>query len=328
MAGSVELVTVAGQPGYCLRHACGDRVLVLQQGGQVLSWMTADGVERMYLSPELPAARQPARGGVPVIFPQFNQRGPDFQLPRHGFARNLAWVLVPSSAQGQARSAGAHPSSGVSVTGGATERDKPAQAGIASDPVPVMSRGSAIDTADMTLCLSDSDATRKYWAFAFRLDLHISLAPNRLTLTMQVQNHSAEPMSFTAALHTYLTVPELLAAELHGLAGVRRLDTIRDEPGTGPGGALRFTGPIDDIYFDLPRPLRLDSALGRLQIEVLGGFADTVVWNPGPDGAAELADMPDEDWRRMLCVEAAVIGRPAQLPAGGVWSGTQRFSLL
>ena len=35
------------------------------------------------------------------------------------------------------------------------------------------------------------------------------------------------------------------------------------------------------------------------------GFADAVVWNPGAEACAQLSDMPDEDWQRMLCIETA-----------------------
>ena len=43
----VEEISVAGQPAFCLRNAVGDQVVVLQHGAQILSWMTADGVERI-----------------------------------------------------------------------------------------------------------------------------------------------------------------------------------------------------------------------------------------------------------------------------------------
>ncbi|MFX6031775.1 hypothetical protein ABTE99_19565, partial [Acinetobacter baumannii] len=70
----------------------GDVAIVALQGAQVLSWVMADGVERLYLSPRSVFDGHTAiRGGVPVCFPQFNQRGP---LAKHGFARNLPWRVV------------------------------------------------------------------------------------------------------------------------------------------------------------------------------------------------------------------------------------------
>ncbi|KQP23195.1 D-hexose-6-phosphate mutarotase [Pseudorhodoferax sp. Leaf267] len=81
--------TFRGQP--CLRLAWGpqDSLLVALHGAHVLSWIAA-GQERLYLSPTaIFDGKSAIRGGVPVCFPQFNVRGP---LPKHGFARNLAWT--------------------------------------------------------------------------------------------------------------------------------------------------------------------------------------------------------------------------------------------
>jgi glucose-6-phosphate 1-epimerase len=64
----------------------------------VLSWRPAGASEQLYLSPRSEyAAGKAIRGGVPVCFPQFAERGP---LPKHGFARTLPWELV-SQEQGK-----------------------------------------------------------------------------------------------------------------------------------------------------------------------------------------------------------------------------------
>ncbi|MCD2512966.1 D-hexose-6-phosphate mutarotase [Comamonas endophytica] len=77
-----------GLPAIALALPHGDSALVALQGAQVLSWV-AGGKEQLFLSPR--AAHDgstPIRGGIPLCFPQFNQRGP---LVKHGFARTLAW---------------------------------------------------------------------------------------------------------------------------------------------------------------------------------------------------------------------------------------------
>ena len=91
--------TFHGQPCLRLQLPCGDSALVALHGAQVLSWV-ASGRERLYLSPQAVFDGQAAiRGGIPLCFPQFNQRGP---LAKHGFARNLPWQAVAGAAPGQA----------------------------------------------------------------------------------------------------------------------------------------------------------------------------------------------------------------------------------
>jgi glucose-6-phosphate 1-epimerase len=66
------------------------RLTVLPHGGQVLGWTPAGAAaDRLWLSPEYVCGPGKAvRGGIPVIFPQFSDRGP---LPKHGVARDRAW---------------------------------------------------------------------------------------------------------------------------------------------------------------------------------------------------------------------------------------------
>jgi glucose-6-phosphate 1-epimerase len=81
-----------GLPVCRLSLPCGDELKVAFHGAHVLSWVSL-GRERLFLSPQSVMDGHAAiRGGVPVCFPQFNQRG---NLPKHGFARNLPWTAKP-----------------------------------------------------------------------------------------------------------------------------------------------------------------------------------------------------------------------------------------
>ena len=72
-------------------HAEGASALVALHGAHVLSWIPADGREHLFLSDRAIVDGQAAiRGGIPVIFPQFGERG---ALRKHGFARSRAWTF-------------------------------------------------------------------------------------------------------------------------------------------------------------------------------------------------------------------------------------------
>lgn len=86
-----ERVVWQGLDCHELRLPDGDRVLVSEYGGQVLSWVSR-GRERLYLSPLAALdGRAAIRGGIPVCWPQFSDRGP---LTRHGWVRQSRWHFV------------------------------------------------------------------------------------------------------------------------------------------------------------------------------------------------------------------------------------------
>ncbi|MET0265679.1 MAG: D-hexose-6-phosphate mutarotase [Duganella sp.] len=85
-------------PAVQITAADGAQATVSLFGAHLLSWKTADGVERLFVSSQTPLDGSKAiRGGVPVIFPQFNVRGPGL---RHGFARVSNWRLADSGGDG------------------------------------------------------------------------------------------------------------------------------------------------------------------------------------------------------------------------------------
>lgn len=85
-------------PAVCITAADGAQATVTLYGAHLVSWKSADGDEHIFCSAKsaLDGSRA-IRGGVPVIFPQFNERGPGM---RHGFARVSTWALGDNGADG------------------------------------------------------------------------------------------------------------------------------------------------------------------------------------------------------------------------------------
>jgi len=182
-------------------------------------------------------------------------------------------------------------------------------------------RGDAV----ATLSLRDTPETRAIWNHAFLATLGVRVGGDQLAVTLTVENRGRTPLAFTAALHSYLRVYDAHDATIVGLRGTRHRES--GAPGTlvrEPGNALRVDGEVDRVYVSVPRTLTLWEPERSLEIG-FDGFPDAVIWNPGADKAAALADMEAGGERRMLCVEAAAVQQPVTVAAGARWSGTQRF---
>jgi glucose-6-phosphate 1-epimerase len=179
------------------------------------------------------------------------------------------------------------------------------------------------------LALRDDDETRRVWPRAFRLELEVELG-SRLTMRLSATNTGDAPCDVTLALHTYLRVADIAAARLLGLQGIRYVDQLAGGAMREEGEpALTVSGPVDRIYAGVSGALRLDDPAGGRAFEIVqDGFPDTVVWNPWSEGAAALADLGDDEFRTMLCVEAAAAAAPLRIEPGERWQGLQRIGPL
>ena len=179
------------------------------------------------------------------------------------------------------------------------------------------------------LKIVSDEATRQRWPHDFEAELTLVLSGLELDIELAVTNTGTTPFDFTAALHTYLRVDDVRRARLGGLYGVRYADKVHGGEQRQEIDPFSFAGEIDRIYFDVDthdQPLSLSTAMGRMAILAEEGFHDVVVWNPGPEKAAAMADLPDDDWLGFLCVEAGAIGTPVTLAPGQEWVGRQRFA--
>ena len=94
----VSMTEYGALPAVRITAANGAQATVSLFGAHLLSWKTSDGKERLFVSAHTALdGSKPIRGGVPVIFPQFNVRGPG---PKHGFARESTWRLTGSGGDG------------------------------------------------------------------------------------------------------------------------------------------------------------------------------------------------------------------------------------
>lgn len=193
-------------------------------------------------------------------------------------------------------------------------------------PWQLVSAEAGASDALAVLRLTDDAATRMVWPHAFEAELSVRVAGRSLEIELACENTGDQPLSFTAALHTYLKLTQFISASLQGLSGLAYWDSAAERAGTQHEDLLRLDGETDRIYQGVRQDLTLRDGDRRLQI-LQQGFEDAVVWNPGETKGQALPDMPADGWRQMLCVEAAQVLKPVTLAPGEVWAGMQTLHL-
>jgi glucose-6-phosphate 1-epimerase len=265
---SVTTTQFGQLPALLLRAPDGAEATITLYGAHLVSWKPALGAgaapqERMFMSSlsALDGSRA-IRGGVPVIFPQFAERGEGM---RHGFARVSTWRVLDSG-----------------------DRDGAAFAllGLNQDEL--------------------SPQASSAWAYAFELALRVSVQGANLAMTLEVRNTGTHPFSFSSALHTYHLVEDVEAV---------RIDGVQPE-------TLALTDKLDQVFERIAGAITFDNGADKLLLQQ-SGFTDAVVWNPGAADAAALSDLEDEEYRRFVCIEPALL-QPQILEPGGSWKGDYR----
>jgi len=260
-------------PALQLRTPDGAEATITLYGAHLVSWKTAPSPdataanaaaqERLFLSSlsALDGSRA-IRGGVPVIFPQFAERGNGM---RHGFARVSTWRVLETG-----------------------EQDGAVFAVLGLSP------------ADLDPALAAA------WPHPFALSLRITLQARELALALEVRNTGSAAFPFSAALHTYYLVEDVEAVRIEGVQAE----------------TLAITDKLDQVFEGIAGQIGFDTGADKLQLRQ-SGFADAVVWNPGAADTAALADMEDEEYRRFVCIEPALLA-PQVLEPGGAWRGEHR----
>lgn len=248
-------------------------LLIAQQGAQVLSYQRVGEPPLLWLSDQaLFKQGKSVRAGVPVCWPWFGN-----------LARN------PQSVQAmyQASEAPAH--------GLARGRDWQLL-GIDN---------SSTEELRIDFTLPQALGNLPGWPHTVALNLSIVMG-EQLSLTLCSENLGSDPVTISQALHSYFAVSDVRQVRVEGVAGLNYIETLANWEQRNQQGDLGFAGETDRIYLQAPEQLSIvDPAWNRRILLRSSGSRSAVIWNPWTDRAAELIDMANDGWQRMLCIETA-----------------------
>ncbi|KAJ1264157.1 hypothetical protein BS78_09G241300 [Paspalum vaginatum] len=275
-----------------LRSPRGASARVSLHGGQVVSWRNDRGEELLFTSSK--AIFKPPnamRGGIQMCFPQFGYSG---TLERHGFARNRIWAL--------------------------------------DDEHPLVNHNNDSGSkVSVDLILKPSEDDLKCWPHCFEFRLRVSLSKDGdLSFMSRIRNVNGKPFSFSFAYHTYLSVSDISEVRIEGLETLDYLDNLtHKERFTEQGDAITFESEVDRVYVSSPNVVAvLDHEKKHSFVIRKEGLPDVVVWNPWEKKSKTMVDFGDEEYKQMLCVDAAAVERAITLKPGEEWTGKLELSAV
>ncbi len=154
-----------------------------------------------------------------------------------------------------------------------------------------------------------------------QLSLHMEIGES-VVQTLRTHNQGPQAFGLTQAFHNYFAVHDATQVPVHGLAGLRYQDKLQGETSHLQRGEFMLEQACDRIFLNgtLPSQHRyslIDAAWYRRIHVTTEGSRSVVVWNPGPNQARRMADLPEGEWRNFLCVETANAGDDVILLAPG-----------
>jgi glucose-6-phosphate 1-epimerase len=165
----------------------------------------------------------------------------------------------------------------------------------------------AQDSVVVALSTESNEASRQWWPYDFRAVHRITVGPE-LKLELVVTNTGSVPLQFEEALHTYHRVADVEKIHVGGLDGAVFLDNTDGNREKTQQGDLKMTAPTDNAYLNTQNAAEVFDPLLKRRIRTQKrNSLTTVAWNPWSQGAKELADLGDDEWKQMVCVEASNI---------------------
>lgn len=247
-------------------------LLVAQQGAQVLSYQRLGEPPLLWLSEQAIFKQgKSVRAGVPVCWPWFGN-----------LKRN------PAAVQAMYRG-----------------EDAPAHGLVRGRDWQLLSIEGSGDSVRVEFTLPETQGDLPGWPHNVELKLSIVMG-EQLTITLTSYNLDNVPVTISQALHSYFAVSDVREVRVEGVDGLGYIETLADWEQRVQQGNLGFAGETDRIYLQAPEQLSIVDPNWNRRIRLnSSGSRSAVIWNPWIARAAELPDMADDGWQRMLCIETA-----------------------
>jgi glucose-6-phosphate 1-epimerase len=130
------------------------------------------------------------------------------------------------------------------------------------------------------------------------------LVGKTLTIQLNSKNIGETNTSINCALHTYFAVSDINQTHLSGLQG-KYLDKTRDFDSFDTPSNYQFNEETDRVHLFKASEVTIHDQ--QTETSVLSeGHDSIVVWNPWQEKSISMADMADDSYLTMLCVETAV----------------------
>ncbi|CAH8194233.1 D-hexose-6-phosphate mutarotase [Vibrio aestuarianus] len=157
----------------------------------------------------------------------------------------------------------------------------------------------------VVLGLEATADTLAIWPYQFQARLYVEIG-DALNLTLEVTNTDEKAWTFSGALHTYLNVGDISQTTTTGM-GREYIDSLQNAKVCQGGEQLLLTDTIDRVYTAPEAQIKVaDAKLNRTLTVENSGHNSAVLWNPWAAGAQSMADMPDDGYQTMLCVESTL----------------------
>lgn len=142
------------------------------------------------------------------------------------------------------------------------------------------------------------------FAHDFSAQLRMTLG-HSAKLELTVENTNARDFDCSWALHSYHPVTSLADVKVLGLAERTYLDNLEGHAPKHQSGDVVFRGEVDRVYPAIENAL---TVVGTPTINIThANCPSVIVWNPGKENAAKIADIGAGQEQHYICVERGAV---------------------